>query len=453
MGVARILKEYGEGKYQIRLEMETSRIMSERAGLYKRVELIDDEEKPALEESLKAARTVVDEAMEKRNEKAEEYNNHGRHPALLTILAEQVKTMQAAVADWMVLKRRLNMLLLERETALRRIRFIEDFTPGDLIMDAWCVDGTIGLEGTVGTIEIPGELRNGLVMIAAGGSFYRAINGWVQPVISSMPATYIFNYCLMPAWQRFQPTYRTGVITSLDGGVCDVSLHKAISSIRPRGRAIDINAANSLQGVPIEYRDGMNGAAFEVGNKVVVRFVHQSWENPVVIGFMKNAVTKIWAWFRLYATVTQSMTHQGVDLEPPQPDPNYQPWLYKATYKLWVSYFDKDGVALGSSQHEGEVVSETVHVHTYLSNGQPTYTIRKAGEVPDVPLYLGYDGDLPYRGGLSWYNGMRSGYLNLPLTFTDFANSPHAQIFAGFKSGEIDRYPYQGVSLDGAAPT
>lgn len=43
-----------------------------------------------------------------------------------------------------------------------------------------------------------------------------------------------------------------------------------------------------LSSVPIEYMDGINGAAFVAGDRVVVEFINQNWNQPKVIGFESN---------------------------------------------------------------------------------------------------------------------------------------------------------------------
>ena len=43
-----------------------------------------------------------------------------------------------------------------------------------------------------------------------------------------------------------------------------------------------------LSNVPIDYMDGLNGAAFIAGDRVVIEFADQDWSKPKVIGFESN---------------------------------------------------------------------------------------------------------------------------------------------------------------------
>jgi hypothetical protein len=94
-----------------------------------------------------------------------------------------------------------------------------------------------------------------------------------------------FNAAILPGWQKFFPTYRLGVITNIDTAAdeADVLLDDALSS----AQGLNINQADVLRDVPIEYLD-CNAAAFEEGDRVVVKFESQDWDQPKIIGFEKE---------------------------------------------------------------------------------------------------------------------------------------------------------------------
>jgi hypothetical protein len=161
-------------------------------------------------------------------------------------------------------------------------QFLEENTPEDPTVNAWCADLTEDLTGEVGTVEVPGE--RGTVNIQPGyegnAAYSEARDGQLQPVIAANPWAAFWNRAALPGWQKWKPTFRYGTITSLTGDLCNVTLDDAVSSASGLG----INQDGSLTGVPISYM-GCNGSAFEVGDSVIVEFTNQDWGNPVVVGF------------------------------------------------------------------------------------------------------------------------------------------------------------------------
>lgn len=99
------------------------------------------------------------------------------------------------------------------------------------------------------------------------------------------PEQAFLTAAVMPGWQKWRPTYRTGTITALDvdADTASVSLDAAASSAQGLG----INQTGSLSNVPVSYMT-CNAKAFEVGDRCVVRFTAQDWSRPVVIGFVDN---------------------------------------------------------------------------------------------------------------------------------------------------------------------
>ncbi len=166
-----------------------------------------------------------------------------------------------------------------------KLNYLNSQAPSNPVINAWCADLTENLTGTVGTIEVPGE--RGTVMVRPGfmgrGTWDSGRDGVIVPSIAVSPAEAYYNLAMKPGWQRWKPTYRFGKITYLSGNVCDVSVDSAVST----EQGLNVNRDLSLSNVPIEYMD-CNGAAFEVGDDVVIQFTGQSWDNPKVIGFKTN---------------------------------------------------------------------------------------------------------------------------------------------------------------------
>jgi hypothetical protein len=141
--------------------------------------------------------------------------------------------------------------------------------PTQQTKSVWCVDLTEDGSGEVGTIEVPGEPKTTLLVPGAvaptpadGNVVARELLRYDQLFV---------NAALLPGWQKFKPTYRTGTITNINGDVCTVNLDLAESS----AKELPINQTTFLNNVPIQYLD-CNGTAFEDGDKVIVKFEGQN---------------------------------------------------------------------------------------------------------------------------------------------------------------------------------
>ncbi len=166
------------------------------------------------------------------------------------------------------------VLKLQKVSLGKRLQLLQAH-PDDPVMAAWCADLTEDLSGDVGTAEIPGE-RGDVQVLPAG----RAGSGQFQRAIAGTPAGTFFNLAVLPAWQKWKPTFRYGTITAISEDICSVALEDAQSS----QQALNINQASTLSGVPIEYMT-CNGTAFSEGDDVLVEFEGQDWGSPKVIGF------------------------------------------------------------------------------------------------------------------------------------------------------------------------
>ena len=150
-------------------------------------------------------------------------------------------------------------------------------------IDAWCVDYSTGLSGTVDTIEINGEDTH---LIAPATPGHQELTpGTVSPVPILSPAQAAHSFGVFPGWQKFKPTYRVGEITAISGDICDIDLDAAVSYVNKE----NINQSASLEDVPIDYMS-CDGVVFQSGDRVVVEFKGQDWNDPHVIGFESNPV-------------------------------------------------------------------------------------------------------------------------------------------------------------------
>lgn len=149
--------------------------------------------------------------------------------------------------------------------------------------DAWCADLTEDGSGPVATIDINGE--SNLTLIAPGCRGWNANDGYMRAPDVMSPAGAYWNLAAAPGWQKWNPTYRWGTISSIDtdADTCTVNLASATSSQQSLG----VNQSSTLSNVPVVYMT-CNARAFEEGDRVVVQFIGQDWSNPRVIGFLDN---------------------------------------------------------------------------------------------------------------------------------------------------------------------
>lgn len=148
---------------------------------------------------------------------------------------------------------------------------------------AWCVDLTEDATGQVGTVDVPGESAQ--ILIVPGGAPPTGQDGLLVAREVQNPNQVFFNAAILPGWQKFKPTYRVGIITAINStaDTADVTLVAATSS----AQNLDINRYTSLPDTPITYMT-CDSAAFELGDRVVVQFEDQQWNAPKVIGFESN---------------------------------------------------------------------------------------------------------------------------------------------------------------------
>ena len=156
------------------------------------------------------------------------------------------------------------------------------------VVNIWCADHTEGLSGEVATLEIGTDRKNGINLMPgheAGTTWSRSANGIAAPLLGLGVYNATLNFCLMPAIQKYRPTFRYAMITGInfDENTASVNLEPVASTIQE----IDINQAPSLENVPIEYMT-CNAAAFEIDDRVIIQFENFNQASPKIIGFRDN---------------------------------------------------------------------------------------------------------------------------------------------------------------------
>lgn len=163
-------------------------------------------------------------------------------------------------------------------------------------MQVWCADLTEDLTGSVGVIEIAGDIDKGVNIQPGyeGNAAYDADRDGQMKQVQKFPDTsptgeVYWNWAMRPGWQKWRPNYRYGTINSIDytADTCNIALDACLSTDTPDGRELDVNQTTTLTDVPIEYME-CDSVPFEVGDKVLIAFEDNDWDNPKVIGFKEE---------------------------------------------------------------------------------------------------------------------------------------------------------------------
>lgn len=196
-----------------------------------------------------------------------------------------------------------DLLRLQIAAIDKRVAYINEHAPENVTWPATCVDYTDDLEidSVVGTIEIArrynqvwkGTDEETPYLYTAGywirpgftdkAAYNATRDGILNPTVNQSPASVYWNLAMMPGAMKWKPRYRRGVITSIDGNYCDLTLTDLVYLTEEKAE-IDIDQTLELTGVEIDYMD-CNGDAFDEGDAVIVEFTGQDWTAPKVIGF------------------------------------------------------------------------------------------------------------------------------------------------------------------------
>ena len=178
------------------------------------------------------------------------------------------------------------VLEFRKAAITKRISVVKDERDQDYRTQAWCADYTEGLTGDVGTIEPGTESKNGINIQPGheGGAVWSGPrDGQATPFLTMDVADAMRNFAILPAIQKWRPTYRYGTISNIDtdNDICTVTLDALTSSVQ----GLNINHRSVFNAVPIEYMD-CNASAFEDGDGVIVKFSpYNIAGQPKVIGF------------------------------------------------------------------------------------------------------------------------------------------------------------------------
>lgn len=281
MGKATITGGGANGLYNISIKYDNARAKARLDAINSQIDQLNNTLIPQALDNKNIAQAQHDTALSYLNDYLNSVTPEQFDPAIsgqLTVQAMQTKSVYDEA------NKAYKKLLLQ-ETALGKEKTKLQNAPEDEAAQAWCADFTENLTGDVGVIDVGYEDKDIRIIrphAIEGAGYNAASDGIISSFFNHTAHQLYTNRAYLPAMAKWKPRYRTGSITSLTGDTCNVSLDPYVSS----QQKLDINQSTSLTGVPIEYMT-CNGAAFEVGDSVVVEF-SLDWATPKVVGFISN---------------------------------------------------------------------------------------------------------------------------------------------------------------------
>lgn len=283
-----IIKSGGtDGQYTVDLVYDNSVATARKETIQADIDDLDNNQIPA-------ATTDKDNAQTTYNNAANDLNDYIASAGPVTVENAGEYQRQSAVvlnarAQYEFKLRFLNNLILRRNSLTAELNKLNTNTADTETITAWCADLTEDLSGTVGLIEVGYERENPVAIIRPDyieSAAYSAAKDGINTNFYNQTAHQIYtNRAYLPAMAKWKPRYRVGELTAKNGDTGTVQLDALDSS----QQSINVNQSDTLTNVPIVYMT-CNGAAFDVGDRVVVEF-NGNWSTPKVIGFESHPKT------------------------------------------------------------------------------------------------------------------------------------------------------------------
>lgn len=139
----------------------------------------------------------------------------------------------------------------------KKVEYLQNNFPGDETVSIWCADLSTELSGEVGTIDIPGEWTDDVLIRPAGiesASFDVLRDGDFYPAMAIGPWSSLYCQMLLPGVQKWKPKYRYAWIVddSIDyeNNTCALTIQSAFSS----QQSLNVNQGDQL-GVELDTED------------------------------------------------------------------------------------------------------------------------------------------------------------------------------------------------------
>lgn len=279
MGKAQVIESLGRGQYRIRLLLKRDEIIARIARYTAQICSINRELEIYTAECAEFWSGVSESSSSEQSKSSESESSYSGAGDPPVTFEEQS---------------RINLLKLRKAAIQKKKTQLEALELEDPEITAWCADytSTLAVGSDIGTIEVIRERGKGVNIEPGweGNAVYSPVrDGQVESGIASTPAGLFYNLAMAPGSQKWKPTYRYGIITAINGSLCNVTLdavktgyyYKIENQEEPW---LGVNQESSLIDVPFEYMD-CNEVAFSVDDRVIVKFTDYDWSQPQVIGF------------------------------------------------------------------------------------------------------------------------------------------------------------------------
>ncbi|EMG36618.1 hypothetical protein PCS_02630 [Desulfocurvibacter africanus PCS] len=331
MGKGIIRENKGGGLYGVEIQYEKTAVQAALDALNAQIIDYDAIRLPFLLKALDEARAAYDAQLSK----VQAAIMAGEDGAALSTLLDDLAKLEA---KWITARREYDLARLDRESLAGRRSVYEEALAAFPVVNAWCATYTSDLPAgrEVATIELNGESSQ--VLVAPQGATWTPAEGQLAQTKPMSPAQAFYNAAMLPGWQRWRPTYRVGIITSIDrdAGTCSLELVPAASSAQ--GLAINPPEA-ALSVVPFSYLS-CGDKAFLPGDRVLVRFENQTWSSPRIIGFESNPKP-----CALVIKCFQELEDEWIDLTPSVTVNVYDADLSEVTIARWHNgHHDEDKI-------------------------------------------------------------------------------------------------------------
>lgn len=304
MSYGTIISEQGDGRYTVEVDMGEAQRLALREAAQEEVarqqlleikaqNALDDADEQEAEQRASVA-AAINELIDAQADDPQ--MSSAATKVIQNALDREYKKLAFIRAKNLPLRLQLAKIKNAKAVAIKRFNLWDGFQ-AKFTRQMWCTDYTEGATGFAGVMEMNGE--QDLLIITPGA--VPLANAQLKPRELTSPEQAYWNVAALPGWQKYKPTYRTGVLTAIDfdTDTAGVTLDAALSS----AQRLDINQSASLENVPVSYME-CNADAFKVGDRVVVAFQDQNWESPEVIGFVDNPKPCI-QWPRVWITLRQ----------------------------------------------------------------------------------------------------------------------------------------------------
>ena len=154
--------------------------------------------------------------------------SESKEKELWDILKNAVQVLSDAFDKVREDEKQIGIFSLQLASLPKRREMLSDAIATRTETGIWCADYSTDLTGNVGTIEVDGDCKKMLIM---PGGLTKAEK--LKPVAIDSPSAAAFNHSIMPAWQKWKPTYRFATLIGVDykNNTCNLIFDDAVSKI------------------------------------------------------------------------------------------------------------------------------------------------------------------------------------------------------------------------------